>query len=231
MTGPVGAVIAALHGAPQLRGSALDTECEPRTRLHHAGASGPCGRDRSQIAHGEQGRRERHRRLLRFVAALVLVCATCNPEGISFYHWVIEPLRTGVATGGPMALKFLAGIVLLIGGAIFVQATRRSLGIGGVMLVAAAGLGVLWLLIEVKLLSPASSRAIGHVVLIVTALILATGMTWSHLSRKFSGQVDTDDVAWVRVVGGCDEGRAPLRSAPLAASRHCGPTAQSSPKQ
>ena len=133
--------------------------------------------------------------LLRFVAAIVLVYATFNPEGLSFYHWVLEPLRTGVATGGPMALKFLAGIALLIGWAIFVQATRRSLGIGGVILVAAAGLGVLWLLIEVKVLSPTSSRAIGHVVLIVTALILATGMTWSHMSRRLSGQIDTDDVA------------------------------------
>ncbi len=133
--------------------------------------------------------------LIRFVSALALVYATFNPEGISYYHWVVEPLRTGVATGGPMALKFLLGIALLIGWAIFIQATRRSLGIGGVILVAAVGVGLIWLLIELKILSPTSTRAIGHVILIVTALILAVGMSWSHVSRRLSGQVDTDDVA------------------------------------
>ena len=133
--------------------------------------------------------------LVRFVAALVLVYATFNPEGVSYYHWVVEPLRTGVANAGPMALKFLAGIALLIGWAIFIQATRRSLGIGGVILVAAVGVGLLWLLIETKVVSPTSSRAIGHLILLVTALILAAGMSWSHMSRRLSGQIDTDDVA------------------------------------
>lgn len=133
--------------------------------------------------------------LMRFIAALVLVYATFNPEGISYFHWVFEPLRTGVATGGPMALKFLAGIVLLIGWAVFVQATRRSLGIGGVLLVAAVGGGLIWLLIELKLMSATSSKAIGHIALVVAAIILAAGMSWSHVSRRLSGQVDTDEVA------------------------------------
>ena len=30
--------------------------------------------------------------LLRFAAALVLVYATFNPEGVSYYHWALQPL-------------------------------------------------------------------------------------------------------------------------------------------
>ena len=39
-----------------------------------------------------------------------------------------------------------------------------------------------------------SSRAIAHLVLIAVSLVLAIGMSWSHVSRKMSGQMDTDNV-------------------------------------
>jgi hypothetical protein len=54
---------------------------------------------------------------------------------------------------------------------------------------------VVWLLADWHVLNPSSSRAIGHVVLLALALVLTLGMTWSHLSRRLSGQVDTDDIA------------------------------------
>ena len=34
--------------------------------------------------------------LLRFAAALILVYATFNPEGVSYYHWAIQPFVRGV---------------------------------------------------------------------------------------------------------------------------------------
>lgn len=128
----------------------------------------------------------------RALAALVLVFATYNPDGFSYYHWAIAPLRSGVPSGGPASLKFLAGLALLGGWAVFLGATRRSIGLGGALLVLAISGGLVWLLLDVGIVSAGSSRGITYVVLICTALLLAVGMNWSHLSRRLSGQVDMD---------------------------------------
>lgn len=128
----------------------------------------------------------------RTVAALVLVFATYNPEKVSYFHWAIAPLRTGEATSGPASLKFLAGLALLGGWAVFLNATRRSIGLGGALLVLAISGGLVWLLIDVGIVSAGSARGITYVVLLCTSLLLAVGMSWSHLSRKLSGQVDMD---------------------------------------
>jgi len=128
----------------------------------------------------------------RTVAALVLVFATYNPEKLSYFHWAIAPLRTGETTSGPASLKFLAGLALLGGWAVFLNATRRSIGLGGALLVLAISGGLVWLLIDVGVVSAGSARGITYVVLLCTSLLLAVGMSWSHLSRKLSGQVDMD---------------------------------------
>jgi len=128
----------------------------------------------------------------RTLAALVLVFATYNPEKLSYFHWVIAPLRSGESTSGPTSLKFLLGLALLGGWGVFLIATRRSIGVVGAALVLAIAGGVVWLLIDVGIVSAGSARGISYVVLICTALVLAVGMNWSHLSRKLTGQVDMD---------------------------------------
>jgi hypothetical protein len=128
----------------------------------------------------------------RVLAAAVLVFCTYNPEGMSFYHWALAPVAHGSASFTP--LKFLAGVVLLAGWVVFLQATRRSLGALGALLVAAITGGVIWLLIDQRLVSASSGKGIAHVVLIALALILGIGMSWSHFSRRLSGQSDTDIV-------------------------------------
>lgn len=128
----------------------------------------------------------------RTFAALVLVFATYNPEKLSYFHWAIAPLRTGEVTKGPASLKFLLGLALLGGWAVFLNATRRSIGVAGSVLVLAISGGLVWLLIDFGIVSAGSARGITYVVLICTALLLAVGMNWSHLSRKLSGQVDMD---------------------------------------
>ncbi|MCZ8206425.1 DUF6524 family protein [Gemmatimonas sp.] len=128
----------------------------------------------------------------RTLAALVLVFATYNPERVSYFHWALAPLRTGEPTSGPASLKFLAGLALLGGWGIFLNATRRSIGMGGALLVLALSGGLVWLLIDFGIVSATSSRGITYVVLVCTALLLAVGMSWSHLSRRLSGQVDMD---------------------------------------
>ena len=132
----------------------------------------------------------------RFLAALCLVYATYNPEGYSYFHWVLQPMvhGPGAALGEHPAPKVLAGLLLLAGWIFFIKATMRSLGLWGAVLSLALFAGVVWLLIDFHIFSPVSSRAIGHVILIVVSAVLATGMFWSSIKRRLTGQVDTDEV-------------------------------------
>ncbi len=133
--------------------------------------------------------------LLRVIGALVLVYATFNPSGRSYFHWALGPLiGIGAPTGGSTALKFLVGIVLLIGWVVVLQATRRSIGIAGALLALALCGGLIWLLVEQHVVSPTGSSAIAHIALIAISLVLGVGMSWSLVSRRLTGQVDTDRV-------------------------------------
>ena len=130
--------------------------------------------------------------LLRTVSALVLVFLTWNAEGWSYYHWTIEPLLRGA--GEFTAVKFLGGTLLVAGWVVFLQATRRSIGLMGAALVAAIFGGVIWLLISSGIVSANSGRGIARAVLIALSLVLGVGMSWSHMSRRITGQADTDVV-------------------------------------
>ncbi len=132
----------------------------------------------------------------RFSLAILVVFATFNPWAKSFYHWAVQPVFAtggGIGTLGP--IKVLAGLLLLVGWIVCVQATHRSIGLKGALLVAAILATVVWLLLSQHLLSAESSKSIALIALIIISGILAVGMSWSHISRKLSGQVDTDQVA------------------------------------
>lgn len=134
--------------------------------------------------------------LVRFLVSLVLVYGTFNPEGFSFFHWAINPLVQGQmdVARDQLPIKLLAGLILAGAWVFFIQSTRRSIGWLGALLMLAIVATVVWALIDWHVLAAGSSRAIAHIVLIALALVLTVGMSWSHLSRRISGQVDTDDV-------------------------------------
>jgi len=129
----------------------------------------------------------------RLLASLVLVYATFNPTGMSYYHWALVPLAKAI--GSFNALKFLAGVILVAAWVVFLQATKRSIGWKGALLVAAICGGLIWLLAEWHVVNAASSTALTHLGLLVTAVILTIGMSWSHVSRRLTGQTDTDIVS------------------------------------
>ncbi len=124
----------------------------------------------------------------RWVAALILVCATYNPTGYSFIGWV-----TAEGTQfGP--LPALAGVALVIAWIVFLRATLLSLGWLGVALWGALLGCLVWLFVDLGWLSLDSGTAMTWVILLLLSLVLAMGMSWSHIRRRLSGQVSVDDV-------------------------------------
>lgn len=136
--------------------------------------------------------------LLRLLCALLLVYTTYNPERVSFFHWAVEPKpgETGLAgiLHGFTPLKAFAGLCLIAAWVVLLQATRRSLGTGGALLVVALFGCTIWAMVYYGMIAPTSSRAIAHLILIAISLVLAIGLSWSHITRRLTGQMDTDQV-------------------------------------
>jgi hypothetical protein len=124
----------------------------------------------------------------RWLFALILVFGTYNPTAYSFTAWVLD----GDSAFGP--LMALTGVALLIAWIIFLRATFMSIGLLGIGLGAALFGCLIWLLIDIGLLSLDETGALTWIVLVVLSLILATGMSWSHIRRRLTGQFDVDDM-------------------------------------
>ncbi|MDN3651278.1 DUF6524 family protein [Thalassotalea ponticola] len=123
---------------------------------------------------------------IRFIFALLLVLLTYNPTQYCFIRWVQS------AGFSPQVL--LAGVVLLTGWIIYVNATLRSMGVLGLALASAFFAALVWLLVEWGVLSLEETTGITWIVLVILAAILALGMSWSHIRRRMSGQMDTDEI-------------------------------------
>ncbi len=134
--------------------------------------------------------------LARFLFALILAYATFNPEGYSFFHWALGPLVRGDMVGArdQLPIKLLAALLLVGIWVFLIQTTRRSIGLKGVALVLAILAVLVWALIDWQVLETGSTRVIGHIIVIALAIVLTLGTSWSHISRRVSGQVDTDDI-------------------------------------
>lgn len=128
--------------------------------------------------------------LWRLLAALALVLLTFNPSGHSAYHWIVGAIST--STFGPLHLLLIA--LLLVGWAVFWIATWRALDTLGVVLAMLILGALVWLLVDLGVLAPKSASAMTWVALVCLAVILAIGVSWSHLWRRFTGQVNVEEV-------------------------------------
>jgi hypothetical protein len=125
---------------------------------------------------------------LRLLAAFVLVLLTFNPTGYSFYHWVANTLPH------VSPVSVVVGIVLLVGWIVFLTATMRSIGLLGVLIALAFFGAVIWMVVSWGWLDPHNGTAMAWIVLLVFAVILAIGVSWSHMRRRLTGQTDVDEV-------------------------------------
>lgn len=126
--------------------------------------------------------------LLRFLFALLLVMLTYNPSGYSYSHW----LQNNFSNFDP--LLGLAGITLIIGWVVYLRATLRSLGLVGLILAVLFFAAIIWLLVDWGWLGLNNVTAMSWVILVLLSAVLAVGISWSHIRRKWTGQIDSDDV-------------------------------------
>ncbi|MFV2056827.1 MAG: DUF6524 family protein [Thiohalomonadales bacterium] len=130
--------------------------------------------------------------LIRWFFALLLVFSTYNPEGYSYYHWAIQDLNfsglnnTGVNNN--FALKGFAGVVLVIGWAIHLRATFHALGFLGVTLAVGFFASLTWVIVDWGWLAADNIKALSYIGLVITSWVLTTGLSWSFIRRKMSGQ-------------------------------------------
>ncbi len=125
---------------------------------------------------------------VRLFFALILVFATFNPSGYSFYHWMLTGLETGFEP-----LMAFSGIVLLIGWIVYIRATITSLGLIGLILAFAFFGTLLWMVIDWGIVPADSIQTITYIILSLLSMVLAIGMSWSHVRRRMSGQVDVNE--------------------------------------
>ena len=126
--------------------------------------------------------------MTRWIFAIILVLGSYNPSGHSYIGWVLDELTEF----GP--LMAISGLILLIAWIIYLRATLLSIGWLGVTLGAALFAAIIWLLVDIGLLSIESTGIISYLVLLLLSLILATGMSWSHIRRRMTGQIDVDEI-------------------------------------
>lgn len=126
--------------------------------------------------------------LWRWLFAVSMVVITWNPSGYSWLGWFLE------AENKTEAFLILSGVVLAIGWAVFINATLNSLGAVGLGFGAAFLASILWVLVQYEVLSLSSFSVVAWVVLLMFGTLLGVGVSWSHIRRRLSGQVDVDEI-------------------------------------
>lgn len=125
---------------------------------------------------------------IRLCVASLLVFLSYNPAGVSYYHWAI------IKIPDITPVMAFAGLILIIGWVVYIRATLRSLGFIGIALAIAFFGTLFWMVIDWGIVAADNIQAVTYIIQTILCFIMATGMSWSHIRRRMSGQVDADDV-------------------------------------
>lgn len=126
--------------------------------------------------------------LTRWAFAFALLAVTFNPTQYNYVNWVQD------YGGMNLSIAVLLGLLLAIGYIIYMRATLRSIGAGGMMLVLAVVGALVWVLYDLGVLRLDNSSLNVWLGLLALSLVLGIGLSWSHVRRALSGQSDVDDV-------------------------------------
>lgn len=126
--------------------------------------------------------------LLRLLLSAVLVLATFNPSGYSFYHWVAG------SAGSPRPIMVVVGLALVIAWIVFMKATTAAIGVFGLLLIIAFLAAVSWLFASWGWFDPDNATALVWVALLILAAVLAIGLSWASIRQRLTGQASVDEV-------------------------------------
>ncbi|MGZ2256986.1 DUF6524 family protein [Roseobacter sp. A03A-229] len=126
--------------------------------------------------------------LTRWFFAFALLTLTFNPTQYNYLNWVRD------YGGMNLSIAVLLGLLLAIGYIIYLRATLRSIGAGGMMLVLALVGALIWVLYDLGVLRLDNSSLNVWLGLFALSLVLGIGLSWSHVRRALSGQSDVDDI-------------------------------------
>lgn len=126
--------------------------------------------------------------LTRWLTSFGLLAATYNPTPYNYAVWASDMYRDMTS------LVALGGLLILIGYIVFLRATLRSIGILGMGLFTALFGTTLWVLWDLQVITFENPTTNIWLALLGLSLMLAVGMSWSHIRARLSGQFDMDDV-------------------------------------
>ncbi|MEL6518320.1 MAG: DUF6524 family protein [Pseudomonadota bacterium] len=126
--------------------------------------------------------------VLRWLIAFVLLAVTFNPTELNYVRWATLNFND------QMPLVVLAGLVLFAGYVIYLRATFRSIGVFGMLLVAAIFGALIWVLIDYEVLTLDNPTVTVWLALLALSLVLGIGLSWSIVRRRLTGQTDVDDI-------------------------------------
>ena len=124
----------------------------------------------------------------RVAFALLLVLATFNPAGYSYFHWV----RGEFPSVTPA--QAVGGIVLLILWIFLSRSMMQAIGILGLLLMTAFTAALVWLFVSWGWLDVSNATTMSWVVLVALGLILGVGMSWAIIRQKLTGQASVDEI-------------------------------------
>lgn len=125
--------------------------------------------------------------IVRLLFAILLVFGIYNPFGHSYYHWVLSE-------DGDWTAKLFIGTVIAFLVFTHLQATWRSMKLIGISLITLIVVTTIWVLWDYGLLDLADPTVFALTVLSGIATVLGTGLSWSLVRYRISGQVDSQDV-------------------------------------
>ncbi|MBV0912596.1 DUF6524 family protein [Anianabacter salinae] len=126
--------------------------------------------------------------IARWTFAFLLLAVTFNPTQWNYVAWARREYESS------LSLVILFGLILVIAYVVYLRATFRSIGVFGMLLVAALVTVLGWVLHDFGLLSFQDPDLNVWLSILAISLVLGIGMSWSFVRRALSGQLDVDDV-------------------------------------
>jgi len=124
---------------------------------------------------------------IRWTISSTLLLLTINPTKWCYYAWLVAD------DGTPLSYKALVGMLVVVIFSFYWHACKVALGKWGIYLVIAVFAVAIWALRDYGWVDPNSPAVLRWGILLCVSTIMTLGMSWSHISRRMTGQLDVGE--------------------------------------